>query len=276
VALPVALFLSAPVRLKLSGGTNATMAPVLDYSTLVFAPTMKRAFGVDVEFRLLQRGFFPRGGGTILVHTQPVESLPPINLTRRGRIVRISGEALVTHRLPVHIAQRLADSATQLLRRDSAMRAVDFQIRPVQCSPEEAPIGDGVSLILVAHTDTGCLLAASCVGERGLPAEEMAAKCAAQLEANMDAGGCVDEYMQDQLIIFMALAEGTSTIKTGPLTLHTRTCLHWAQYFTGCKVSVAAAKGNSSWHDPEPTDTKDTFLIRIEGCGYHSRFRNEL
>jgi RNA 3'-terminal phosphate cyclase len=28
--------------------------------------------------------------------------------------------------------------------------------------------------------------------------------------------------LQDQIIIFMALAEGESTIRTGPLTLHTK------------------------------------------------------
>ena len=29
---------------------------------------------------------------------------------------------------------------------------------------------------------------------------------------------CVDEYTADQLIIYMALAEGTSTIQVGPLS----------------------------------------------------------
>jgi len=28
--------------------------------------------------------------------------------------------------------------------------------------------------------------------------------------------------LQDQIIIFMALAEGKSTVRTGPLTLHTK------------------------------------------------------
>ncbi len=32
--------------------------------------------------------------------------------------------------------------------------------------------------------------------------------------------GCVDEYMQDQLIIYMALAAGRSRVRCGPLSLH--------------------------------------------------------
>lgn len=40
-----------------------------------------------------------------------------------------------------------------------------------------------------------------------------------ELFDNIDAGGCVDEYLQDQLIVFMALAAGRSTVLTGPLSL---------------------------------------------------------
>jgi RNA 3'-terminal phosphate cyclase (ATP) len=207
------------------------------------------------------------------VHTQPVQSIQAADLTQRGSIVRFSGVALVTHKLPVHIAQRMVDTSAKLLRRDAALRNVEMDIQAVQSPEAQSPVGEGVSLILIAHTSTGCMLGASAVGERGLPAEEVAAKAANQLLANIDAGGCVDEYLQDQLIIFMALAHGTSTIKTGPLTLHTRTCLFWAAYFCGAKISVSAAKGNSMWQNPEPSDCKETFLIRIEGIGYNSRFR---
>mmetsp|Transcript_14923 Transcript_14923/g.16999 ORF Transcript_14923/g.16999 Transcript_14923/m.16999 type:complete len:114 (-) Transcript_14923:11-352(-) len=41
----------------------------------------------------------------------------------------------------------------------------------------------------------------------------------------MDGGGCVDEYLQDQLILYMTLAEGVSEIVTNSLTPHTRTAI---------------------------------------------------
>ena len=275
VALPVALFLPYPVKLTLRGGTNATMAPVIDYSMLVFAPLMKRLFNLDFEFELVHRGFFPRGGGQVRVRTQPVQSLTACTLTHRGSITKFTGLSLVTHKLPAHITTRMVDTATKMLRKhDASFRGVEIDIT-ASISPEsQSPIGDGVSFILIAHTSTGCLLAASAVGERGLPAEEVASKATAQLLANLDTGACVDEYLQDQLILWMALAAGTSTIKTGPLTMHTRTCLFWARYFTGAKVEVTKAKGNDTWQPAsEPTDCADTFLIRITGVGYHSRFR---
>lgn len=43
---------------------------------------------------------------------------------------------------------------------------------------------------------------------------------------------------QDQLIIFMALASGTSTILTGEPTLHTRTAIAVAEQLTGARFQV--------------------------------------
>lgn len=39
-----------------------------------------------------------------------------------------------------------------------------------------------------------------------------------------------------QLIIFMALAKGVSRVKSGPITLHTQTAIHFAEQLT--KVSL--------------------------------------
>ena len=43
------------------------------------------------------------------------------------------------------------------------------------------------------------------------------------LEHELAHGGCVDEHMQDQLVVFQALAEGESHILGGKASLHTRT-----------------------------------------------------
>ncbi|KAK3700181.1 hypothetical protein QZH41_010618 [Actinostola sp. cb2023] len=67
---------------------------------------------------------------------------------------------------------------------------------------------------------------------QGVPAERVAGDAVDELLRNVDSGGCVDEHLQDQLIIFMALAAGKSQIKSGPLTMHTKTAIHVAQLVT--------------------------------------------
>ena len=45
-------------------------------------------------------------------------------------------------------------------------------------------------------------------------------------------------FVQDQMIIFMALADGESRLLCGPLTLHTETAIHIAEKMTGAKFKV--------------------------------------
>ena len=49
--------------------------------------------------------------------------------------------------------------------------------------------------------------------------------------------------MQDQLIIFMALAQGTSRVSCGEPTLHTRTAMTVAEMLTAAKFTVKPPKG---------------------------------
>jgi RNA 3'-terminal phosphate cyclase (ATP) len=59
---------------------------------------------------------------------------------------------------------------------------------------------------------------------------------------------CADLYLQDQLIIFMALASGVSRIRSGPLTLHTETAIHVAELLTGAKFKVEQSQDEPGVH----------------------------
>ena len=59
------------------------------------------------------------------------------------------------------------------------------------------------------------------------------------MEAAWRAGACADEHLADQLIIYMALAHGTSRLRVGTEAsdLHTRTGLWLAERFgASCRV----------------------------------------
>lgn len=83
--------------------------------------------------------------------------------------------------------------------------------------------GSGSGILLWAETDTGCVLGGSGLGSKGTDAAAVGRDAAEELIKAIKGGGCVDEHLQDQIIIFLALAKGRSTVKTGlPLTLHTQ------------------------------------------------------
>lgn len=87
--------------------------------------------------------------------------------------------------------------------------------------------------------------------------ELMAGEAVESLRASLVSGSCVDEHMQDQLIIYMALAEGRSCIRTQELTLHTQTAIFIAEDLTDARFYVKA-------------DSLGTFLITCDGIGYRS------
>ena len=54
--------------------------------------------------------------------------------------------------------------------------------------------GDGLGIMALACTSTGCLLAACSPGERGTPAEDIGVGIADELLEDITAGGCVDRW----------------------------------------------------------------------------------
>lgn len=52
---------------------------------------------------------------------------------------------------------------------------------------------------MVAETTTGCLLAGSASGKKGVPAEDVAKEALYSLIEDLDHQACVDQYAQDQV-----------------------------------------------------------------------------
>lgn len=102
VALPVILFADSSVRLTLKGGTNADMAPQIDFLTEIFRPNLEK-FGASFDFTLLKRGYFPKGGGHIEIDTRPVKYLNNINITSFGQITELFGWSFVTKNIPLKV-----------------------------------------------------------------------------------------------------------------------------------------------------------------------------
>lgn len=85
---------------------------------------------------------------------------------------------------------------------------------------------------LVAESSTGCVLGSDALGNRNERSEETGSKAASSLLKAINSGSCLDDYCQDQVIVFMALAQGVSQIKVSEVTLHTKTAIFVAERLT--------------------------------------------
>lgn len=232
-SLPCALFSNQPTRLTLKGGTNADMAPPIDYVVQVLKPNLKK-FGGHFECNIVKRGFYPAGGGIVEVEVNPVQLLSAVNLVDFGEIKSIKGEAYVAGVLPLKIALEMAQSAEDTLKKSLN---VPVEIAAKKLNQNEA-FGNGSGINLFAETTTGCILGSSQLGKRGTDNFQIGQQAAAELLQDLSGKFCADQNMQDQLIIFMALAKGKSRVKVGPITLHTKTAIHIAELLTKATFNI--------------------------------------
>jgi RNA 3'-terminal phosphate cyclase (ATP) len=81
---PALLTTRQPFRLVLEGGTHNTAAPSYDFIATTYAACLK-ALGVDSQFQLLRRGYYPAGGGQWTATLKPPATFLPFSwLDRRG------------------------------------------------------------------------------------------------------------------------------------------------------------------------------------------------
>lgn len=269
ISLPVALFRPCPTILELKGGTNnADTAPPVDYYQHVFLHHLQH-FGINIECNILKRSYNnPKGGGHLQLKIKPMtQVLCPITLFKEDNIrQKISYDILTctAGRVNPQVAQQIVNGATSVLNtsdcRGSTNNSQKAEVRfDMQHCDHNTAVGNGSSVLIKANVmalAAKTVLAASADGTAKINPAETGARAARELLEQLNSGNAAtcDQYAQDQLIIFMALASGQSQIQTGPLTLHTRTAIYITELLTSARFKVS----------------DDNNLIECQGIGYYS------
>ncbi|MEM2907935.1 MAG: RNA 3'-terminal phosphate cyclase [Candidatus Hadarchaeales archaeon] len=249
--MPAAAFADGPVEVEITGGSDVPMSPPVDYLINVTLPTLRK-MGYDGEVVRIRRGHYPRGGGIVRAVIRPVRKLSAIRMIELGRVVGIKG---ISHcvRLPERIATRMAHAAKLALLK-AGYADVDIEIEAHD--PAKDPhLGPGAGITLWAEGESGSIIGASALGRPGKPAEEVAREAAEILFKQLRTGCGVDRYLTDQLIPYMALAEGTSEITSAELTSHALTNIALVERILDVKFEVDGQMGQPG-------------RIRVEGLGF--------
>ncbi|KAH8287253.1 hypothetical protein KR054_004994 [Drosophila jambulina] len=234
MAMPVLLFAGGASQVDATGGTNVGFAPQVEYMQQVLLPNLMR-FGISFELKLRHHGFFPRGNGRCVLDVKPVNHVKAGQLVKFGELDKVGGVAYCAGRLPMSIALDMQQTARREIHR--LWPSQDCCIETKKLTFDMAS-DNGAGILVTAHTTTGCVLGSGAVGERKMHGHLLGSNAACKLTEYVRKDICVDANMQDQLIIYMALASGCSRMLTGPLTKHTRTAIHVAEKLTGVKFEV--------------------------------------
>ncbi len=198
-----------PVTVQVTGGTHVRWAPVVDYFEHVFVYYL-RAMGCGASLLVERHGFYPRGGGKVMVAVRPGEPRA-VEWTQRGAFRR-------------NVAWSVASEGLKKAR--VAERQIEGASRQMALAEEHVsyvPSSSTGSAILICANYEGAVLGASVLGERGKPAEKVGCECALALTRLDHTGACLDEHMADQILPYMALAPQDSRASVAGITKHCRT-----------------------------------------------------
>ncbi|KAI1456825.1 EPT/RTPC-like protein [Annulohypoxylon moriforme] len=208
-----------PIEIEINGGTNVCFSLSYEYLDQVLLPILQDKFGITVERQLKKRawGAGPQFRGCIQLRFHPLA--PGQSLKLQGpwdkplgaedfRLERIDVSILVPAFLREPLERALVNGLTR------AFPDVDIKFVLFEDS------GHGVRLytLLVVHSTTGLRWGHDYMYDRAwkkktpeiLSAEISRKVCRGLLE-EVKIRGVVDEHLQDQLVVFQALADGRTS-----------------------------------------------------------------
>jgi RNA 3'-terminal phosphate cyclase (ATP) len=212
-----------PVSLDVRGGTDVSWSPTIDYFKNIFMPALT-CFGAKAEIEVRQRGYYPKGQGSVLLNLMPCDLRPSLISDSKSR--EVNGVSHCSN-LPEHVAVRQAQSASDALKDAGYDARISLETLALPST------GSGITL-------WSGLIGASALGERGLPAEKVGRRAAEEMISGMDSRADVDVHLADQLIPYIALAGGEFTVRK--ISMHARTNIWTASHFLDRKIEIYGDK----------------------------------
>jgi RNA 3'-phosphate cyclase len=232
IYLPLALRGGGASDVILTGGTHVTASPCFHFLDFTWRRYLE-LMGLRVTARMARPGFYPRGGGVVEARIEPCSHVKRVTLNERGP-VRVTGFSAVAG-LPVDIAERQAKRALHGLRQRCELKA--------DLVTQTWPGGPGTVLGLLIET-TPVPVFVFGLGARGKRAEVVADEAVAQAAGFLRAApAAVDAHSADQILLPLALAEGSSEYTVAEVTQHLLTNVQIIRKFLDREIVCEGEEG---------------------------------
>jgi len=226
ILIPLSLAKKA-ATLTLTGGTHVPWSPNFHYLDLQWSPYLQE-MGFNTRLILEKAGFYPQGGGSIQVILRPARSLQPLQLSERGALLRIQGLSAVAN----------LDDEIALRQKHQALRRLEPLCRDTKIKTLSLPsMGKGTFILLVAEFEQGSACY-SALGEKGKPAEKVADEACDSLQFLLNRRAGIDEYLADQLLLPLVLAQGPSKFAAPRITGHLLTNAEVIRKFLPVEITI--------------------------------------
>lgn len=203
-----------PVTISFLGGaTDTFFSPTIDYFRLVFLKILEK-IGGRVELKIKKRGYYPQGGAELEAIVRPSE-LNAAHLTERGdlkNISLISASSLSLQKQKV--AERQLAGAREVFWKLPLPLEEHTEYYDAKCP--------GSSFCAVAEFEN-TVLGADSLGKLGKRAEDVGREAALELLKEQKTEACLDKHAADQILPYLALANGKSEVTVSEITKHCKT-----------------------------------------------------
>ena len=218
------LFAEKQTRLSITGGTDVSWSPQIDYLNNIIIPFF-RQYSKNIHLNILKRGYYPKGNGKVeLVITPKKLNLEQINLTKKPVIEEILGISHCSESLrKPEVADRQAIMAKSILD--------EYKTKVSREYCDTLSDGSGITLWI-----KDSFIGVDLLGAKGKRAEIVGKEAAENLLKEINSGAAVDKHLMDNIIPLLALAKGI--VKTSEITEHTKTAIWVCEQFLDVKFKI--------------------------------------
>ncbi|GMU82680.1 MAG: RNA 3'-terminal phosphate cyclase [Planctomycetota bacterium] len=212
-------------RVVLEGGTHNPHAPPFDFLAAAYLPLINR-MGPHVTAACERPGFFPAGGGRIVIDIEPAKRLEGFALLERGEMKTRRAVAAVAGGVPDHVAER----ELRTIEKTLGWSGSELNLRRVDGR------GPGNVVTLTLEFEHVCEVFTG-FGEVSRAAEAVATIAVDQCRRYLKRTAPVGEFLTDQLLLPLAVAGRGEFASTG-LSPHATTHIELIQRFLEIDVAT--------------------------------------
>lgn len=238
--LPI-LFLTKPIKIIFSGGaSNTFFSPTIDYFQNVFLKTLNRMIALpgkekgdfeksEIKVNVLKQGYYPEGGAEVELKAFPLK-LNFSSLTERGALKKIFIISGASNSLKSKkVAERQVAGTKEILGKINLPLEEKINYYQTQ-SP-------GNQICLVAEFEK-TIIGTNSLGKLGQRAEDVGKEAALNLLQEEKSGACLDKYLADQILPFMAFSENKKSITVSEITKHCKANIWVIEKFLKGKFEI--------------------------------------
>ncbi len=230
--LPPLIVTPGHSRIMLRGGTDVPFSPPLFYFEQVYLP-MLASLGARVKLETVRHGFYPQGGGEVILDVEGVEHLHLPEWSKAAIVENIQG-LIYFNGLPESMAQRIRVRVTEGLSKVNL---------PLTMETREVPAASpGIGLVLIVHTNLHRAGFAG-LGRRGWPIEGL---------ADLLVNACLDYFQRrafwekhqaDQMLLPLMLCNAPSRTTVAEVSQHLLTNAWVANHFLKVQARIEGEEG---------------------------------